>query len=151
LIGPGGYALALVYCFSISSLLPTQHLDLGPRELGPYPGRASVGYTNRLSADTPRLTGPPVPVNVSPVTKATPTAPACAAPGPGQGPHSPRAAGWQTQTPPEPLTAAGHGRSKNLRGRRGDGSDEHTAGPELRCYFKSRPRLRRARRRHPEK
>jgi hypothetical protein len=38
------------------------------------------------------------------------------------------------------LTAAGHGKRKNLRGRRGDGSDEHTAGPELRCYFKLSPR-----------
>ncbi len=26
LIGPGGYALALVYCFSTSSLLPTRRL-----------------------------------------------------------------------------------------------------------------------------
>jgi hypothetical protein len=51
-IGPGGYALALVYCFSTSSLLPTRHSNRGPRELGPYPGRESVGYTNRLSADT---------------------------------------------------------------------------------------------------
>ena len=45
LIGPGGYALALVYCFGISSLPPTQHSNRGSRELGPYPGRESVGYT----------------------------------------------------------------------------------------------------------
>ncbi len=51
LIGPGAYALGIVYCFGISSLPPTQHSSLGSRELGPYPGRESVGYTNRLSAN----------------------------------------------------------------------------------------------------
>jgi hypothetical protein len=140
LIGPGGYALALVCCFSISSLLPTHVHDDGPRELRPYPGCA-VWVVRTVYPRTPgSLTDTRCDCQARRCGATAPPARACATPVPGQG------------LPPDTHPASGGSHTGTLdRGRArqraqtcgaaaGNGPKER---PELCCSFKSRPRLRR--------
>lgn len=143
MIGPGDYAL--VSYVLLRHRQPAAHATQirSPRELGPYPGRESVGYTNRLSANARQLHRDGL-VLSSQAAEGDPSGSSVRRARPRS-----RAAPLRQAKAAEPdgtgtLDRDRSRQEQDLRGRPGGWVRRRWTGPEFCCYFKSRARLRRA-------